>query len=267
MRKRTLGGLIATGALATAGAIGAVVAAQGPTPVAPPPFPVGPAVTPVPEFTRPAVVVRTPSALPTATPRATPLPLPTLPTPNTADGKYPPTQLFLPRDNFDFGRLPAVDTLSWTRATSPSGALSIALPTGWRSIFGVNYDVSGKPIGETLKVLSFPNQGGEFVPMPGWVWMDISTSTVPATASIVASQTIVREVVFDRAVNGGNASVTVWTLDPSGPTDGRPGAVFVHLQVPAGSGAALFAAASIALPADSREIAIAMAVVQSVVAK
>lgn len=138
IRKQTLGGLIATGALATAGAIGAVVAAQGPTPTAPPPFLTGPIATPVPEFTRPpeAKISPYPSPYPVSTRpyiEATAQHTPASAAVPTPVAEKTPTPAGSPA-----GRLARlarqVDRSGWIRVSDPSSPLSVLVPPsyfGW----------------------------------------------------------------------------------------------------------------------------------------
>jgi hypothetical protein len=200
----------------------------------------------------------TPTA--TSTQPATPIPSP------TAAGTSTPSadDRLEPDERFDPLKLPTVDTTGWVEHTGPRGSLTVRAPADWRVETREQMDYTGSTVvGDFAKVLHVAHPSSEFTAAPGDVWADIATESEPVTYS--TERKVFYQVRLSTAISGHPAEVTVTQFEPPLELfEPGAGAITFFVSAKSPSGAYLNAAVHVALPADLKTVAQALAILTEI---
>lgn len=96
-------------------------------------------------------------------------------TPDVDRASYPPDERFGWEDQFDFDRLPAVDTSSWRELVAPNGTLAVRVPPGWDVQIAAGRDLAGNSVGDTLTIQNRRIVGDSLL-RPGSIKLDAATT-------------------------------------------------------------------------------------------
>lgn len=117
------------------------------------------------------------------------------PTSGSEQPAYPPNTSFSATDQFDFSRLPTVNTSDWREWLGPQGTLVVRLPPSWVVVWSTTYsatDQSARPFGDGVaigKPIQPPPEGRS---APGWVKVDLPV--LPFRARLSQPDALVRPV-------------------------------------------------------------------------
>lgn len=197
---------------------------------------------------------------------ATSTPSPTT-SPADSANSLPPDFVIAPAAVFDFTSLPAIDQSSWKTTTGPNGLLSVRTPLDWIVLPSSLTDATGKALGDAITVykpIGKPVDAG--VATPGWVKVDLSTASMHVPI-VYGDDLPCRTVQLARTVNGRDVTLTAQQFGRSSRFPDILGQVMFLPNLRSASGIYLSGAAWAWLPATAGDIAIARAVIESVVLK
>ncbi|MBI5948469.1 MAG: hypothetical protein HY875_10045 [Chloroflexi bacterium] len=175
-------------------------------------------------------------------------------------------------ERFDPATLPPVDTKEWVAYAGPRGELTVRAPASWTVTTREQHDYLGeKVIGDyakVLKVANLPATPGEFSPSPGDVWADIRTETALVTYSVGRDDSgMFHQVRFVRSISGRDAEIIGTQFRDGVGLDPGIGALTLFVSAPSPRGGYLVAAVHVALPADLKTLAEAMALLTGIALK
>ncbi|MGK2964645.1 MAG: hypothetical protein ACSLFM_03470 [Tepidiformaceae bacterium] len=196
------------------------------------------------------------SETPTSDPRASAT------VPRDSGEPYPYDKVLAASDEFDFGRLPGIDTSHWVDVVTPSGLVVFRVPPDWEVQVRTRTDADGNALGDSLNAWKplgdvRPTEGGK---NPGWLKLDAYTGAILGSYEPDDDQPL-RRLALDHPAAGHTLEILQFEEFHDFPD--MDGALSMYLTAAMPGPVVLNAVIHVYYPTTAQDVAVALAVIRS----